>query len=170
MNDLNHVFQGLSHPEVIRYYGVSYSSIEETQEQIRWFEELERTGTGKWWAICSIDGDLFYGACGLNNVLNEHKKAEIGFWLLPEHWNKGIITEALPTVISYGFKSMGLHRIEALVESGNRNSVKVLKKVTFRFEGTLRDCEIKNGKYISLDVYARLNRANNRIYDDPDNR
>jgi [ribosomal protein S5]-alanine N-acetyltransferase len=155
--DLHHVFQGLSHPDVIRYYGVSFNSLEDTQEQMKWFNELERNGTGRWWAICAADGSSFYGACGLNNLSAEHKKAEIGFWLLPEHWNKGIMTEALPAVIHYGFSTLGLHRIEALVESGNKSSVNVLEKMNFLYEGTMRDCEIKNGKFISLEIYARIN-------------
>ena len=27
----------------------------------------------------------------------------------------------------------------------------------FTYEGTMKECEIKNGKYISIDIYAKLN-------------
>ena len=36
-NDLENVFTGLSDPNVIRYYGVSYTTLEETKLQIKYF-------------------------------------------------------------------------------------------------------------------------------------
>jgi ribosomal-protein-alanine N-acetyltransferase len=50
---------------------------------MEWFKNLEKQGTGIWWAIHSVNGDNFYGAAGLNNLSTVHKKAEIGFWILP---------------------------------------------------------------------------------------
>ena len=51
--DLENVYKGLSHPDVIKYYGISFNSIEATNEQIIWFRNLEKNETGIWWAICS---------------------------------------------------------------------------------------------------------------------
>ena len=155
--DIQNVLKGLSHPDVIKYYGVSYHSLEATKEQMTWFAELEKTGTGIWWAICSPDNSTFYGAGGLNSLSKEHKKAEIGFWLLPEFWHRGIMTEAMPLICNYGFTVLGLHRIEAYVESDNINCKRAMDKLRFHYEGTMRDCEIKDGRFISLDIYSRLN-------------
>ena len=155
-NDLENVFRGLSDPHVIKYYGVNFTSLEATKKQMAWFAELEKKGTGIWWAICSIDNTRFYGAAGLYYLAKEHRKAEIGFWMLPEFWGKGMITEAIPLIVGYGFNNMDLHRIEGFVETENINCKKVMAKLNFILEGTLKDCEIKNGKYISLDLYARL--------------
>jgi len=99
-SDLENVFKGLSHPDIVKYYGVSFDSIEATKEQMEWFANLEKEETGTWWAICSTDNNQFYGAGGLNNLVKEHKKAEIGFWLLPEFWGKGFMMEALPLIKS----------------------------------------------------------------------
>src|SRR5690606_5042185 len=82
--DIDHVYRGLSHPDVIKYYGVSFHSLEATQEQMAWFRDLEENGTGIWWAICSPDNRIFYGAGGFNGMSREHRKAEVGFWLLPD--------------------------------------------------------------------------------------
>lgn len=155
-DDIRNVFRGLSHPEVIRHYGVSYDSLAATRAQMDWFAALEAEETGIWWAICNQETRAFYGALGLNNLAQEHRKAELGFWLLPEHWGKGLIQEALPLVLDYAFTTRNLHRIEAFVERGNGNSQRVLEKQAFRHEGTMEDCEIKNGSFISLDVYALL--------------
>ena len=150
--DIENIFKGLSHPQVIIHYGVSYDSLEATKEQMSWFAEPEQN----WWAICSKDNATFYGAAGLNGISTEHKKAEIGLWLLPEFWGKGIMKEVMPLICEYGFSELGLHRIEGFVESENENCKKAMSKLDFEYEGTMRECEIKNGEFISLDIYAKL--------------
>ncbi len=154
--DLALVFSGLSHPDVIQYYGVSFHSLEATQEQMKWYASIEENETGMWRAICSSNGSQFYGACGLNNISKQHRKTEIGYWLLPEYQGKGFIIEALPVLIAHGFSNLNLHRIEAFIETENQSSIKVMQKLNFNLEGTMRDCEIKNNSFISLNIYAKL--------------
>lgn len=67
------------------------------------------------------------------------------------------MTEALPIICNYCFEKLGLHRIEGIVETENSNCKKAVAKLDFQHEGTMIDCEIKNGKFISLDMYAKLN-------------
>lgn len=155
-DDLENIFRGLSHPEVIKYYGVNYSNLEATWEQLEWYAELERTRSGVWWAITSAENGNFCGAIGFNNLKREHRKAELGFWLLPEYWGKGFIQEAMDPVLDHAFNGLKLHRIEAFVETENQSSQKALKKKGFLQEGILRDSEIKNGRFISVAVYALL--------------
>ncbi|MEX2350193.1 MAG: GNAT family N-acetyltransferase [Flavobacteriaceae bacterium] len=154
--DLKNIHKGLSNPDVVKYYDISFESMEATKEQMKWFADLEKTETGIWWAVCSPDNTTFFGAGGLNKISKEHKKAEIGFWLLPEFWGRGIMTEAMPAICGYGFKKLGLHRIEGLVESENHNCKNAMSKLDFQHEGTMKDCEIKNGKFISVDIYAKI--------------
>lgn len=156
-SDLEKVFEGLSHPDIIKYYGVNYESLEATKDQMKFFADLENNGTGIWWAVVSLDNKIFYGAGGLNSLSKEHRKAEIGFWLLPEFWGHGIMKEVMPLICQYGFEHLGLHRIEGLVESDNTNCKNAMAKLDFQLEGTMIDCEIKNGKFISLNIYAKLN-------------
>jgi [ribosomal protein S5]-alanine N-acetyltransferase len=154
--DIDNVFEGLSNPNVIKFYGVSYHSLEATRTQMKFFSDLEEHGTGIWWAVCSMDDKVFYGAAGLNSLSKQHKKAEIGFWLLPPFWGKGIMTEAIPLICNYGFDHLKLHRIEGIVETENINSKKILTKLEFQHEGTMKECEVKNEKFISLDIYAKF--------------
>lgn len=153
-NDIENVFKGLSHPDIIKYYGISFNSLEATQEQMDWFANLEATKTGIWWAICSKDDGTFLGAGGLNDK-NEHK-AEIGFWLFPEHWGKGYMTEAMPLICAYAFDVLDLNKIEGFVETENNNCKKALAKLQFNLQETQVDCEVKNGKLISIDVYTKM--------------
>ena len=94
--------------------------------------------------------------CTLNFWKKEHRKAETGYWIFPEYWGKGIVTEAMRKVIDYGFNEMNLHRITAEVEDDHPGSIAVLKKLGFIYEGTMKECEIKNGRFINLELYALL--------------
>ncbi|MEX2485756.1 MAG: GNAT family N-acetyltransferase [Brumimicrobium sp.] len=156
-SDLKYIFQGLSHPDVIRYYGVSFQSLEATKEQMEFYKNLLKTETGLFWAICSKENETFHGVGGFNNLSKEHKKAEVGFWLLPEYWGKGVMNETMPILCNYVFDQLHLHRIEGFIESGNLSCIKAIKKLGFSHEGTMKDCEVKNGKFISLEIYAKLN-------------
>ena len=152
-SDLKNVFKGLSDPRVIAHYGVSYDSLEATKEQMQWYADEKQ----QWWAICSQDGQEFYGAGGLNDIDYEKNSAEIGLWLLPEHWGKGVMKEALPLIAEYGLNQLKLKRIEGFVETSNINCKRAMAKLDFRLEKTIEDFEMKNGKPISVDVYSKTN-------------
>lgn len=154
--DITNVYYGLSHPQVIPFYGVSFDSLEATREQMEWFADLEKTGKGIWWAICSADNQTFFGAGGFNDLNREHRKAEVGLWLLPEYWGQGIMQEAMPLMLDHAFEELDLHRIEGFVESENHNCKRALAKLNFNYEGTMKDCEVKNGQFISLDIYSKI--------------
>lgn len=74
----------------------------------------------KYMHVYPING-IFYGAGGFNGLSKEHKKAEIGFWLLPDFWKKGYMQEAFPVICNYGFEKLDLNRIEGFVDSENAN-------------------------------------------------
>ena len=151
--DLENIFKGLSNPSIIEHYGISFNNLEETKEQMIWFADKKQM----WWAICSIDSQTFYGAGGLNDINDVENKAEIGLWLLPDFWGRGIMKEVLPLICDYGFKNLKLNRIEGFVETENLNCKNAMSKLDFKHEGTIKDCEIKNGKAISVDIYAKTN-------------
>jgi ribosomal-protein-alanine N-acetyltransferase len=150
------VFQGLSHPDVIRYYGVEYHSLADTKVQMDWYRDILRQGSGIWWAITQEAVGELIGTCGLYKIQTQHRKAELGYWLLPPYWGQGLMRATLETVTTYGFDTLNLHRIEAYVETKNVASGRLLQKLGFRQEGTLHDTEIKHGRFISLDIYAKL--------------
>lgn len=153
--DQQFIFEALSDPAVIKHYGVSYSNFEETAEQMKFYEDLEKNRTGKWWLIQHEDGECV-GACGFNYYQPKHEKIEIGYWLLPQYQRRGVMRLVLPQAIEMIQKFYSIHRIEAMVESDNISSIKLLKRLGFDHEGTMRECEKKNGDWISIDIYALL--------------
>jgi ribosomal-protein-alanine N-acetyltransferase len=156
--DQQFIFKGLSHPGIIPFYGVRYDSFQDTKKQMDWYEKSYHEGTGGPWKIVDKTTGEKIGVVAYYYHKPEHKKAEVGFWLFPQYWNQGVTTEVLKTVIEYCQEKKDIHRLEAFVEEGNIASSKVLEKLGFVYEGTMKECEIKNGKYISLLIYALLSR------------
>ncbi len=154
--DLAFVFEGLSDPEVIRYYGVSFSSIEACEEQLAFYERMVKEETGAPWKIVDPESGQAMGVVAGYSYQPQHERIEIGFWLLKRYQGKGVLKEVMPAFLQELKTLFKLHRIEALVESENSASCKLLKATGFTEEGLLRDYEIKNGKRISLFVYSIL--------------
>ena len=154
-SDLRNIYQGLSNPLVTKYYAVHFNSLEETKKQLEWYDSLLKNQTGIWWAICDNLNKEFYGGIGLNDISFKKKTAEIGFWLLPEFWGKGILQQVMPHVCNYAFENLKVNQLEAYVETENLNCKKALKKLDFNLMKTKIDYEIKYGQSISLDIFVK---------------
>lgn len=155
-DDIQYIYRGLSNPQVTQYYAVNFPTLEATQEQMDWYDDLKKSGTGLWWGIYSKDHQAFCGAGGYNGLEKSHLKAEIGLWLLPEYWGQGILREVMPKLFELGFDQLQLNRIEGFVDSDNQKCKRALEKINFQYEGTLREWEIKDGNFIDIDIYALL--------------
>ncbi|HTD03047.1 GNAT family protein [Undibacterium sp.] len=156
-SDIGQVFRGLSLPQVTAYYGISYDSVQATQAQIDWYQELLEQQTGIWWGICKKDlpGELI-GACGFYEWNKDNRNTDMGYWLLPEHWGSGVMRECLSAILKHVFQQMYVHRVEAEVEPENFSSSRLLRKLGFSLEGTRRQCEWKNGRFVDLEYYSLL--------------
>lgn len=155
--DKNDIFQYLSDEDVMKYYGLSpFTSVSEVVEEISWYKSIYDSEIGIRWGITERDCNKVIGSCGFHNWDKRHNRAEVGFELNKEYWNKGMMTEALRAVIQYGFSNLHINRIQALVEPENTSSLQVLKKVGFKEEGLLAQYEFTRGKYDDLIMLAIL--------------
>ena len=66
------------------------------------------------------------------------------------------MTEALQTIIHFGFNELDINRIEAEVMQGNIISEKLLEKLNFVREGILRQWMLWNGQYYDMTMYSLL--------------
>ncbi len=96
------------------------------------------------------------GGIGLSSVDPVHRKAELGFWLGPRHWNQGLMTEAVRGVLAFGFGVLKLNRIYAGHFAHNAASGRVQAKAGMRYEGVLRQDVIKDGTPQDHVMYAIL--------------
>jgi [ribosomal protein S5]-alanine N-acetyltransferase len=65
--------------------------------------------------------------------------AGIGYWVLARARRRGLATAGVRLLTRWAIDEAGMRRIEALVEPGNRASLRVLERCSFRREGLLRD-------------------------------
>lgn len=133
-----------------------YDTLEATAGQMDFYERVWKERTGCYWKIESKQTGELLGVCGMSGYLAQHQRAELGYWLLPAYWGRGIMTEVLPVMIDHLFSQWQLHRLEAVVEEGNEASCRLAQRLGFTFEGVLRDAEVKRGQRISLHMYSLL--------------
>ena len=151
------ILRGLSNPAVTEFMPIHYTSIEDVDNQMEFYDNHWQFQTGIFWAIEWVETNALTGVIGLYDINTFHNSAEWGFWLLPEWRGKGIIGEAGPLVLDYGFKTLNLNRIKGEVETHNTASIEIMRKFKFTHEGTLRQCEMnRHGQYIDLMIFSRL--------------
>ena len=81
---------------------------------------------------------------------------EIGYALLPSERGKGYCTEAAQLMVDYLFLSKNIARIQATTHTKNVISQKVLEKVGFKREGTLRKPALIRGEWTDMFLYSIL--------------
>ena len=122
-------------------------------------ETLEKN-EGIMWAIClKNEPEKLIGTIGYWRFLNQHYRAEVGYMLNPNQWNKGIMKEALLAVVDFGFKVIKLHSIEAHINPENIASGILLKKAGFTREAYFKEDFYFRGKFINTAVYSLLNKS-----------
>jgi len=106
------------------------NSIEDANQFIT--KILNATGDQSvYWAI-SLKGDQrLIGTICMWNMSKDRRSAEIGYELLPGYHGKGLMQEAIETVIQYGFQNLNLQLLKAELYPANIKSVKLLEKNKF---------------------------------------
>jgi ribosomal-protein-alanine N-acetyltransferase len=130
----------LGDPEVTRYSNAPRcTTLAEAQAALKQFPRRFAAKEMIRWAIQPLGHGEAIGTVGLVRVNHEHHRGELGYDLARRWWGQGLAPEAAAAVVAWGFAVMGLHRIEAGTLPGNDASVRVLEKLGFREEDTLRD-------------------------------
>jgi ribosomal-protein-alanine N-acetyltransferase len=140
------------------YYNIApFKEEEEAQKYIDWFRARYKDRLGIRWGIRLKGNSFLIGTAGFNNYQKDHR-ANIGYDLHVDYWNKGYITEALSEIVDFGFETLGINRIEAEVMQGNIASEKVLRKLGFTKEGMLRDWMYWNTRHYDMTMFSLLKR------------
>lgn len=156
-SDLDAIFALYSTDDVTGFIDIeSISTKDEAQELLDFFINFYNDKKLIRWAITLTGDDTLIGTIGFNYFDGDAQWSEIGYDLHPDHWRKGIMSEAVRAIMAYGFDTLQLHRIEANVTVGNDASTKLLDKLGFTYEGTLRDRMYIRGGWHSLMYYGML--------------
>jgi ribosomal-protein-alanine N-acetyltransferase len=158
-NDAGQIFKLRSNPETMKY--VPRPLVKTNEEALQHIANIDakiESNEGINWAITLKGTPEFIGIIGHYRIKPEHFRAEIGYMLLPEFRNLGIISEAVAEVVRYGFNQMNLHSIEAIIDPENWASAKVLENNHFVKEAHLKENEFYDGKFLDTVIYSLLKR------------
>ena len=110
----------------------------------------------KSWDLVLDSENEIIGSCGFHNIVIRHSRAEIGYAINDKYRRKGLMTEAVNSIVNYGFENMSFNRIEAFVNPINTASLKLLRGLNFKKEGLLRQHHFHDGNLNDSEVYSML--------------
>ena len=155
-DDARAVYALYSDPVVTRYWSFpAWTRREQASDYLAARMALETPAVYAW-ALAERECDRLIGTTTLFSLSGPHKRAEIGYSLLPARQGQGLATEALRTVLGHAFGPLGLERIEADVDPRNEASWRLLEKLGFRREGLLRNRWRVDGEVCDSFLYGLL--------------
>jgi len=137
--DRQAIFANFSDPEVAKwFFEQPLTQMPQVSEIITAFRNEFKKGEGLTWAVELKEVGDCIGTCGYGDI-SLGQRGEIGFDLARDHWEKGLMSEALTPVIAYGFDVLRLAKIEAHSYSSNARAINLLDKVGFQLEKISED-------------------------------
>jgi len=103
-----------------------------------------------WLGVCLKETDELIGFCGVKDIDWINRSAMISYLIgEKKYWGKGYATEANSLLIDFCFNERGLNRIWTTVVETNKASKKVLEKLGFSLEGTVKSAYFRHGNYVN---------------------
>ncbi len=156
-SDADDIFEIFSNKEVMKYYDLlPFNSISDATNQVDIFRKCLEEKTMIRWGIELKENKKLIGTCGFFAFSEESLKAEMGYELNRNYWNRGIMSEALKMITDFIFHKTEINRIEAYVEPLNTASMKLLESLGFTKEGLLRQYELCRGQLIDITIWCLL--------------
>lgn len=152
-SDATALVEAYKDPAIQKWHVRSMSEDEAKRWAMSWSERwTEETGAG--WAI--VVQDTLIGRVGLRTINLAEGVGEAAFWVLPAARGRGIAPRALDAVTAWMFAHVGLHRIELLHSTANRESCRVASKAGYLVEGTKRQHGLHADGWHDMHLHARL--------------
>ena len=137
ITDDEKIFSAMACPEIHSMHSNEFNHISDVRRYIPVLIQEYKNGKYRTLAIAEKKTNELCGTI----TIDIHKyisRAELGYWIAIPHRNKGYASEAVRTIIEYGFSKLNLKRIQAYHSIDNPASGRVLEKAGMVFEGILR--------------------------------
>jgi len=131
MEDLDALARLYRDPEVRRWFPDGTRTHEQTREELAWNIDVYyvRYGYGLWATILKETG-AFIGRCGLLPWdIEGRSEVEVAYLLDPDHWGRGLATEAARAIADHAFATLPVDRLICLVTPGNEASGRVATRI-----------------------------------------
>lgn len=133
-----------------------HASLMETRGYVRYLLYQYRNGDPGSWGIVLRETGKVVGTIGYMSYSADNATVEVGYSLAREQWGKGLMTEALTAVIDETFRTLTLHRIEAMHFTDNPASGRVMEKCGMTHEGHLRERICCKGVFRDVEMWGIL--------------
>ncbi len=142
---------------VMDFYGEEpHQSLEDTHALIQQIQDAYDRRGAILWGITLKGEDTVIGTCTLFSFNLDFHYAETGYELHRAYWRQGIMGEAMPAILTYGFSELGLHRIEAAIDPRNTPSKSLLLRLGFMYEGNLRQRFFFREQFLDAHYFGLL--------------
>lgn len=148
----------LSDPAVTEFMDIDpLTELEHAQAIIDWTAGIRAAGTGVRWGVRQRSDGRFIGSVGFNELVWERGcRGEVAYDVSRSFWGQRVMDEVLPPVLAFGFDTLGLRRIEAMITLGNEPSCRLLERHGFEREGVLREHAFWKDQFWDQVIYGRL--------------
>lgn len=156
--DVDDLYEYCSDEDVTRYLPFeTYTNRQQAVDRINYcLEGYKKIEAPILWAIEYTQDKKLVGGIDFVKWDEANKVAEIGYVLNPKYWNRGIMTEALRTILKFGFEKMELNRIEICCDERNVASARVMEKNSLKYEGMFRQKRFQKGEFVNIKYYSIL--------------
>jgi len=157
--DTDAIFALQSNPRVLRCWdSPPWKERAQAERFITTCLQMEQEATGARLAIERVADNTFIGWCGLSKWDPTFRSAKLGYCLDESAWGHGFATEAASALLEWAFDTLDLNRVQSETDTRNVASSRVLEKLGFVREGTLREDCIVDGEISDSWVYGLLRR------------
>lgn len=84
------------------------------------------------------------------------RAAKLGYAVHADHWHHGYATDAVRTMLGFGFDQLQLHRISAAIGPENASSIRLVERLGFSPEGRIRDHVFTGGGWRDSLLFSVL--------------
>ncbi|MFC8566963.1 GNAT family N-acetyltransferase [Streptomyces sp. NPDC057245] len=157
--DANDLFALHSSARILRYWdSPPWTERSRAETFLRTCRRMEQEGTGARLAVERTGDGMFVGWCTLHSWNPDFRSASLGYCYDDTVWGRGYATEAARALLGWAFGTLDLNRVQAEADTRNAASARVLEKLGFVREGTLREDCVVDGDVSDSWIYGLLRR------------
>ncbi len=158
-SDSDALFALHSNAYVLRYWDAPpWNEPQRAEAFLATCREIAEAGTGTRLAVDRVPDGAFIGWCGLTRWNPDFRSASLGYCFENAVWGHGYATESARVLLQWAFGTLEVNRVQAETDTRNAASARVLEKLGFVREGTLREDCVVNGEVSDSWVYGLLRR------------
>ena len=143
-------------PRVTRYVTWNpHGSVEDTVTLMDlWVPRYESERYYNW--AMEYEGEVI-GNVEAVGISDKSENAELGYCMSANHWNRGLMTEAVSAIRDFLFRDVGIHRLVIRHAADNPASGRVAQKCGCIYEGCQRGAiKHPDGEFFDILCYALL--------------